>query len=152
MIGGSAVSQSSDRRVPADQAYTHVAEIDLVTRPMTAAEARRAVREHLVEWSVDPALVDVILLLLSEVVTNAARHAPPPLHLVVRYGRPGVRVEVHDSYPDLDAPRGPDHDEHGGRGLWLVKLLSTRWGYHPEGVGKVVWFDLEAAPVMQPAS
>ncbi|MCU1432256.1 MAG: putative sensor protein [Actinotalea sp.] len=149
-IGGSAVSQSPDRRAPAERDFEHRVELDLRVRPMTAAEARRVVRDHLSSWDVDEACVDVVLLLTSELVTNASRHASPPRHLVLRHGDAGVRVEVEDSFPTLDAPRRPDHDEHGGRGLWLVTMLATRWGHHPRNDGKVVWFHLAAAPDMSP--
>jgi hypothetical protein len=126
------VSQSSDPRVPAENQFEHHVELDLQARPLTAADARRAVRKHLTTWDVVPATIDMVLLLTSEVVTNASRHAPPPLHLVLRHGAPGVRVEVTDSYaagPTRRPNRSPQRlDEH--RSIERCnRTLATEWAY-----------------------
>ncbi len=62
--------------------------------------------------------------------------------LRLRRGASSVWVEVFD--PDLRLPRirtATDTDE-GGRGLYLVEQLATRWGSRPTPEGKAVWFEM----------
>jgi anti-sigma regulatory factor (Ser/Thr protein kinase) len=62
--------------------------------------------------------------------------------LRLRRGANSVWVEVFD--PDLRLPRirtAADTDE-GGRGLYLVEQLATRWGSRPTPEGKAVWFEM----------
>ena len=62
--------------------------------------------------------------------------------LRLRRGATSVWVEVFD--PDLRLPRirtAGDTDE-GGRGLYLVEQLATRWGSRPTAEGKAVWFEM----------
>jgi anti-sigma regulatory factor (Ser/Thr protein kinase) len=60
--------------------------------------------------------------------------------------RPGsVLIEVWDAHRD-DEPvvrEAPPDDEHG-RGLFLVRTLSAKWGAYRGGFGKVVWAIVEA--------
>jgi len=62
--------------------------------------------------------------------------------LRLRRGANSVWVEVFD--PDLRLPRirmAAETDE-GGRGLYLVEQLATRWGSRPTADGKAVWFEM----------
>jgi serine phosphatase RsbU (regulator of sigma subunit) len=62
--------------------------------------------------------------------------------LRLRRGAASVWVEVFD--PDLRLPRirtAAETDE-GGRGLYLVEQLATRWGSRPTPQGKAVWFEM----------
>jgi hypothetical protein len=62
--------------------------------------------------------------------------------LRLRRGESAVWVEVFD--PDLRLPRirtAGENDE-GGRGLYLVDQLATRWGSRPTQDGKAVWFEI----------
>jgi anti-sigma regulatory factor (Ser/Thr protein kinase) len=64
------------------------------------------------------------------------------LRLRLRRGATSVWVEVFD--PDLRLPRirtAAETDE-GGRGLYLVEQLATRWGSRPTPEGKAVWFEI----------
>jgi anti-sigma regulatory factor (Ser/Thr protein kinase) len=66
--------------------------------------------------------------------------------LRLRRGAESVWVEVFD--PDLRLPRlrsAADTDE-GGRGLYLVEQLATRWGSRPTPEGKAVWFEIALEP------
>ncbi|MDP9444083.1 MAG: ATP-binding protein [Actinomycetota bacterium] len=101
-------------------------------------------------WGLDEESVDAVVLLTSELVTNAARHAPPPLELTLAGDDSGVRVSVDDSDPALPQPQRPDLERDGGRGLWLVELLATAWGYHRTDAGKQIWFVRKGAPVRLP--
>jgi hypothetical protein len=68
--------------------------------------------------------------------------APREFRLRLRRGAASVWVEVFD--PDLRLPRirtAAETDE-GGRGLYLVEQLATRWGSRPTPEGKAVWFEM----------
>jgi len=62
--------------------------------------------------------------------------------LRLRRGDSAVWVEVFD--PDLRLPRirSAGENDEGGRGLYLVDQLATRWGSRPTQDGKAVWFEI----------
>lgn len=112
--------------------------------PGSVRRARAVVRGQLRAWGLDD-LGDVAALLVSELVTNALRHAGGPIgvRLVRPSGTaPGLLVEVSDPLPDLPRERAPGLDEESGRGLRLVASSARRWGTRPGASGKTVWFEL----------
>ena len=118
--------------------------IRLSDEPRAAAEARRAVEEL---GSVLPReQFDDLRLLVTEVVTNALRHAGGWVDLQVFAERGYVRVEVTDPGPGFDPEGQPDPDTESveGRGLYLVEQIADRWGVET-GDRTIVWFELEAA-------
>jgi anti-sigma regulatory factor (Ser/Thr protein kinase) len=89
-----------------------------------------------------------VLLLLTELVTNAVRHggAGPdqPLRVVVWQWPRRVRVEVVDPGKRFTQPRpGPRRDESGGWGLFLVDRIADNWGVARAPAGTCVWFEIE---------
>ncbi|QWZ10093.1 ATP-binding protein [Nocardioides panacis] len=88
--------------------------------------------------------VEVVLLLVSELVTNAVRHGSGPVGLHVAWGNGTVRVEVHDQSPEWPVVRAVDRDALDGRGLILVDGLATGWGVMAGKPGKTVWFTAKA--------
>ena len=73
---------------------------------------------------------------------GAHRASAREFALRLRRGANSVWVEVFD--PDLRLPRirtAAETDE-GGRGLYLVEQLATRWGSRPTTDGKAVWFEM----------
>ena len=68
--------------------------------------------------------------------------SPKEFALRLRRGATSVWVEVFD--PDLRLPRirTAGETDEGGRGLYLVEQLATRWGSRPTPEGKAVWFEL----------
>jgi anti-sigma regulatory factor (Ser/Thr protein kinase) len=121
------------------------ARTELEAIPASAAAARRFVRELLAAWDCETD-DDVAVLLTSELVSNAIRHAASRLALDVRCEPDLVRIEVHDADERLPVVRSPGPDAVGGRGLLLVESLARRWGAEPERGGKVVWFELGGPP------
>ena len=105
--------------------------------------ARRFAREQLRESDVD---IDTVVLLVSEVVTNAVLHGRSDLLLRVDNHGETARVEVADSSPKQVRLHEFGIESTTGRGLHLVAQLALRWGAEP-GEGdwdKVVWFEVGA--------
>ncbi|CAM5676272.1 hypothetical protein GCM10010329_41560 [Streptomyces spiroverticillatus] len=114
-------------------------------RPRSVGLARAELRKTLADWGLT-ALEDTATLILSELLTNAQRHAHVPgRHIETRFTRlptpTGLRLEVHDAsphHPQLRATTPPDARE--GRGLPLINLLATDWGVTSRnGPGKLTW-------------
>ncbi|CNG25718.1 sensor-component of a two-component regulator [Mycobacterium tuberculosis] len=76
------------------------------------------------------------------------RREPPTkeFRLRLRRGADMVWVEVFDSDMRLPRIRSAGETDEGGRGLYLVDQLATRWGARPTADGKAVWFELPLAP------
>jgi len=72
----------------------------------------------------------------------AAESGPREFAVRLRRGATAVWVEVFD--PDLRLPRirTAGETDEGGRGLYLVEQLATRWGSRPTPEGKAVWFEM----------
>ncbi|GGU82974.1 ATPase [Streptomyces litmocidini] len=94
--------------------------------------------------------VEDVLLLVSEVVTNACLHAGGPEQFVLRNGRERLRVEVYDAspeHPQVRTPRSPALP--GGHGLMVLDRLAGDWGSRDKGpgaMGKVVWLEVDRPP------
>ena len=110
----------------------------LPARDESVGEARRLVAGLL--GSLTSERLDTVLLLTSELVTNAVHHGSGPLTLHLSGGTRGLQVEVDDSGPDQPEVLDQDLLAGGGRGLHLVEALSTRWGVDRHALGKTVWF------------
>ncbi len=113
--------------------------------------ARRLLASLLAEVEGGHRFLDTGLLLVSELVTNAVVHGTPREHLVwlsLDVNEYRLRIEVHDARADREPVlRAVLGDDESGRGLFLVKLLSQRWGCCPRShVGKIVWS--EAGPAV----
>ncbi|MEV7970396.1 ATP-binding protein [Sphaerisporangium sp. NPDC088356] len=87
---------------------------------------------------------DQVVLVVSELVTNALIHGAgtPVLRLSCDESR--VRLEVSDTNAEMPRPREPDAE--GGWGLHVIEELTTGWGASPRVDGKVVWCELAAPP------
>ncbi|GAB7064588.1 ATP-binding protein [Streptomyces mexicanus] len=112
--------------------------------PGTVSAVRGRVRAVLGGWNVPAKAADDVLLVVSELVTNALVHARPPATLRLWRlsvdGRRAVHVEVTDRGPTAPPePRcAPDPDEHG-RGLGIVTALSARCGLRTDRAGTSRW-------------
>lgn len=82
---------------------------------------------------------DDVTLVVSEMVTNAVRHAGPPVALEIQSERDAVLIAVNDGSPDRPLARVADADAEGGRGLLLIDLLCAEHGVRPDPPGKTVW-------------
>lgn len=115
--------------------------------PSAAASARSALLA--LEGRLEPAAMDDIRLLVSELVTNSVRHSHTgggeTIGLDVVVARGTVRVEVCDDGIGFEPrPRQPGQSKAGGWGLYLVEKLADRWGVIRNHITKV-WFEIDAA-------
>jgi serine/threonine-protein kinase RsbW len=115
----------------------------LPDEPRAVASARRAVEG--LNTRVSPERLDDVQLLVTELVTNAVRHAGGWIDVRVVALPDCIRVEVVDSGPGFDpeSVADPDLDSTGGRGLFLVGQIADRWGVEREGRTRV-WFEIAA--------
>ena len=123
------------------QQGTHALELE--PRLDTSAVARRHVLSRLLAWGLDD-LVDPVLLLTSELVTNALLHSGTTLGLSVQRDGVGVLVEVTDGSSVPPAKRRLSATAVTGRGVRLLDLVSDSWGWTPTDTGKRVWFRVRA--------
>lgn len=119
-------------------------------------QARHAVRDLLLRQGVPASddLVQSLLLIVSELVTNVVRHAAllsPMLAVEVAVGAEWVRVSVEDNHPYRPTALEADHAQTGGRGLLLVREVTREAGgscdvEHTASGGKVIWAALPLKP------
>ncbi len=116
--------------------------------------ARDFTREALYAWGWLPAATadqraaaEDVLLVVSELVTNACLHAEGPDRLWISCDRKVIRVEVSDKGAGQPAPRSPHRaGRPGGHGMFIVQRLCLDWGVvrSPGEAGKTVWAELGA--------
>ncbi|GGV49814.1 ATP-binding protein [Streptomyces griseoflavus] len=114
--------------------------------------ARDFTRQALYEWGWLPAAgadqraaAEDVLLVVSELVTNACLHAEGPDHLAIMCDRKVIRLEVTDRGTGQPAPRTPHQaGRPGGHGMFIVQRLCLDWGVvrTPDVPGKTVWAEL----------
>lgn len=105
------------------------------------AKARAAVRGALADRGDD--LEDIVLLLVSELVTNAVLHARSTAMVRLDLGERAVRVEIEDRGVRLPTLAVPALTDESGRGLLMVEQLAARYGWTQLDGGKSVWFELD---------
>ncbi|MFD9881729.1 ATP-binding protein [Streptomyces alboflavus] len=127
--------------------------------PAEVGRARRWARSRLAGSGIaaDEPVAETLILLISELVTNAVVHTGCPA--VLRMLLPGVpadepgtvRVEVADRSTRPPRPRHAEGDDTNGRGLELVDGLADRWGWRHEGTGKSIWCEVDRCEAGTPA-
>lgn len=120
-------------------------QLEVGADPAEVGRARRWARSRLAGCGigVDEPLAETLVLLISELVTNAVVHTGCPAVLRMLLGGPGVRLEVADTSAHPPARRHADGEDTNGRGLELVDGLADRWGWQPEGAGKRIWCEID---------
>lgn len=99
--------------------------------------------------------VAAVLLVVSELVANAIRHAGTDFTVTADLEDGVVRIQVLDQDSRPPALLGFDTESTSGRGLQMVARLSRDWGWRTAdsdgGVsGKVVWAEVETEPPVTP--
>jgi anti-sigma regulatory factor (Ser/Thr protein kinase) len=82
---------------------------------------------------------DDVVLLVSEMVTNAIRYAAPPVRLEIQAGEQTSSWPCATGAPSRRSPAWPAEEAEGGRGMMLVDLLTTDYGVRTDPPGKAVW-------------
>lgn len=123
---------------------------------VSVPQARHAVRDLLVRQRVPvhDDTVQGLLLILSELVTNAVRHAAllsPEIAVEVAIGAEWIRVSVEDNHPYRPKALEADACRTGGRGLLLVREIARESGgacdvEHTASGGKIIWAALPLNP------
>ncbi|MFJ7199285.1 MULTISPECIES: ATP-binding protein [unclassified Streptomyces] len=123
---------------------------------VSVPQARHAVRDLLRRQGVplDEDVAEGLLLIVSELVTNAVKHAAllsPELAVEVAVGEEWIRVSVEDNHPYRPTALETDYAQTGGRGLLLVREITREAGgacdvEHTAGGGKIIWVALPLNP------
>jgi anti-sigma regulatory factor (Ser/Thr protein kinase)/GAF domain-containing protein len=129
---------AADARPAANQANRR-----LPASPTSCPIARHFVRDVLRQWGIDAEVRHTAELLVSELVTNAARHSEDSVELRLQEIGHRLRLEVSDESHRLPVLRAPTPLDTAGRGLHLIARLSSRWGTSLEAGGKAVWCELD---------
>lgn len=112
--------------------------------------ARTRLAEDLASCGVPSAVVDDAVLVLSEVLSNALKHARPLASGQVRVswqlGDGALELQVTDGGgPTRPRPASPSLSALGGRGLSIVANLAADWGVREEPGESTVWVVLLTA-------
>ncbi|MFF2952015.1 SpoIIE family protein phosphatase [Kitasatospora sp. NPDC057965] len=129
------------RAVPPEDTAGWTLEAD----PAAVARVREAATAQLLAWGLEE-LAFTTELVLSELVTNAIRYAGGPVGVrLIRAER--LTCEVSDPSATQPRMRRARLTDEGGRGLYLVAQLTTRWGSRYTRQGKTIWAEQDLPPV-----
>ncbi|HEY5836397.1 ATP-binding protein [Streptomyces sp.] len=142
----------SPGQAPARRSYEGVWRFTAPSLDSSVPQVRRGVHALLVDRGVpvDEEVRYGLLVIVSELVTNAVKHAAvlsPQVTVELAVGADWVRIAVGDNHPYRPKALETDHARTGGRGLLLVKAITDEAGGHydiaqtPAG-GKVIWVEL----------
>ncbi|PRY11168.1 ATP-binding SpoIIE family protein phosphatase [Kineococcus rhizosphaerae] len=130
-VGASSPDAAVDVVLPAD--------------PRSVRDARRLTNRCCNHNGVDDDTTETVVLLTSELVTNAIVHGRSDARLKVVAGPRSVHVEVADDNDRVPVLQTHDDEALSGRGISLLEVAATRWGVEEAPIGKVVWFTLDAS-------
>jgi anti-sigma regulatory factor (Ser/Thr protein kinase) len=119
--------------------------VTLPDGPQSASAARKLLAAALADAGCPRELIDQVVLVASELVTNVVLHGhgPPRVRLVPL--RPGVRLEVRDGSPRRPRQRAAPAGDPHGRGLLIVSAYADRWGTRRDVNGKCVWAEFRVS-------
>ncbi|NUU25313.1 MAG: ATP-binding protein [Streptomycetaceae bacterium] len=148
-VGGREALLRNDPRAPGGRI---LAGLSVPSDPSFGYDVRRCTVRLLAGLGAAPQIVDDVLLLTTELFTNAVRHAPgADVTVSYRYDRDqavfgvaihdrGHALPAPDPRPALDHGIDPDALDESGRGLLVLAALAHDWGWHSLPSGKSVWF------------
>ena len=102
----------------------------------SAIREARAFLQSAVAGRLDPEVESDLVLVMSELASNAVRHAQTPFEVAIEVDDK-IRIEVEDGSLDAPVPTAPT--DTGGRGLAIIELLCDSWGVGYRGHSKYVW-------------
>ncbi|MFB6776104.1 SpoIIE family protein phosphatase [Streptomyces sp. NPDC056352] len=125
---------------------THtVATWDLPADPAAVSHARTHIADKLTAWGLTDA-APTTELIVSELVTNAIRHAQPPIQLRLIHHAGSLVCEVADGSSTSPHLRRARTFDENGRGLFIVAQLAERWGTRHNHHGKTIWAEHTPGP------
>jgi anti-sigma regulatory factor (Ser/Thr protein kinase) len=95
------------------------------------------------EWGIDGAWQPWVMLLVTELVTNAFRHAGSECSLGLSFRSGVLRIEAIDDSPVV--PQYKEPGELGGFGMRIIDALAERWGTVPGPHSKAVWLEVDTS-------
>jgi anti-sigma regulatory factor (Ser/Thr protein kinase) len=115
--------------------------------PSSAAVVRQQLSQELSRWRVEQSCIADAVLVASELVANAVRHAPPTASESIEVSwdfsdesePDSLVIRVQDGSHDAPEQRTVTETSPYGRGLAIVAALAADWGVEPTGTGKSVW-------------
>jgi anti-sigma regulatory factor (Ser/Thr protein kinase) len=126
------------------------ADWDLISGPNAPSQARAVLTDVCRMWGVLGAL-DAGLIVVSELVTNAVRHASGAIHVTAMLRRGRLHLVVRDASPDPPRRSEPALRHRagvsldlGGRGIPLLDAVCRSWGHLSSDTGKAVWGIVDA--------
>ncbi|MYX48516.1 SpoIIE family protein phosphatase [Streptomyces sp. SID8385] len=119
----------------------HVVTWEIPDDPAVCAIARKNIDEQLTRWKLQELLFTAELV-VTELISNAIRHASGPIRLRLILDRTLI-VEVSDTSSTAPHLRRAAGFDEGGRGLMLVAQLAQRWGARHWAGGKTIWAELQ---------
>ncbi|MEU8735345.1 SpoIIE family protein phosphatase [Streptomyces tendae] len=115
---------------------------DLASDIAMVSTARAFAERQLDTWGLGEDVKFVTLLVVSELVTNAVRHATAPVQLrLIR--QEALTCEVSDGSSAAPYLQHAMPNDEGGRGLLIVAEIVSRWGVRRDGQGKTIWTEQE---------
>ncbi|MFI5755121.1 ATP-binding protein [Streptomyces sp. NPDC051569] len=120
---------------------------ELPARAESVGRARTLAGDRLARWGISESTRETVILIVSELFTNAIVHAAGD-HVIceIKEGMGYLRVSVEDQGYGPTGPRmHRASEDEGGRGLFLVDSMAQGWGVHDTagyGPGRVVWAEL----------
>ena len=133
---------SGRRRPPSPSAPL---QLDLPRDVQAPGVARTAVNELCRELALDGKVRANLVLLVSEVVSNAVLHSSgphdAPIGLTAALGEEAIRITVTDAGEGFTPGERDPSRLDGGYGLFLLEKAATRWGVDPQGPTSV-WFEM----------
>ncbi|MFD7709809.1 ATP-binding protein [Streptomyces sp. NPDC059785] len=152
--GAGGASGASGTGAPASSASRRVRRLNFDEASGVVPLARDFARQALYAWGWLPAdgadqraAAEDVLLVVSELVTNACLHAEGPDELMISCDNKVLRIEVADRGTGQPAPRTPHRaGRPGGHGMFIVQRLCLDWGVlrSPGVAGKTVWAEVGA--------
>jgi len=110
--------------------------------PAAVPAARHWAAARVQAWRASPDAEEAVASIVTELASNAVRHARTPFRVVLIKLRHSVRVEVHDESRESNGVMRPAPEATAGRGLGMVDRLADSAGLEITGFGKTVWAEV----------
>ncbi|MFF3730765.1 ATP-binding protein [Streptomyces sp. NPDC002476] len=127
-------------RAPRIPPRPHLFEVAFLPGPERVAQMRRLTTAYLRYWQVPEPLQSDMVLVVSELVTNAIQHGKGQVGLRIKSTDTRALIEVSDENPDPPRLRLATDDEVSGRGMLIVDSLAQSWGVSRDGM--TTWCNL----------